>query len=230
MKPIRVLVVDDAVICREALRELLEAEGDIDGRGEASDGEQAVRQVKSLKPQVTTMDVQMPGLGGLDTIEQIMASTPVPILVITGRPANPKNDVALEAIRRGALDLIEKPSINDQEAGVKLRSLVRTFANVHVIKHIAGARKRLEPLAVTTTVALADVSMGAPFPLPALKVVGVGPLRVARQRSFRFSLGYHRTSMPLSLWFNTCRRVLRNPSVNTCFKTQGCRFESSGRK
>src|SRR3954447_24041540 len=109
MKRVRVLVVDDSSICREEIRVLLEAEGDIEVVGEAGDGKEAVKKVELLRPHVTTMDVQMPELGGLGAIEQIMARTPVPILVITGRPATPKENLAFEAVQRGALDLIEKP-------------------------------------------------------------------------------------------------------------------------
>jgi two-component system, chemotaxis family, protein-glutamate methylesterase/glutaminase len=141
VKKIRVLVVDDSFVCRELLRELLEADDDIEVVGEAATGEEAVELVRDLKPDVATMDVQMPGLGGLKAIEQIMAKTPVPILVVTGRPASSREDLAFEAVRRGALDLVEKPHPDEPRAGHGLRVFVRRFADVRVVRHVAGNRQ-----------------------------------------------------------------------------------------
>jgi two-component system chemotaxis response regulator CheB len=142
-----VLVVDDSYVCRQQLVELLEVDGDIKVVGEAGTGHEAVDQVRALKPDVTTMDVQMPGLGGLEAIEQIMAKTPVPILVVTGRPSGPHGDLAFEAVRRGALDLLQKPEPDDARAAEQLRSFVRRFAEVRVVKHVAG---RLQEIAAQT--------------------------------------------------------------------------------
>jgi two-component system chemotaxis response regulator CheB len=141
VKTIRVLVVDDSYVCREQLRELLEADRDIEVVGEAGTGEEAVERVRQLKPDVTTMDVQMPGLGGLKAIEQIMAKTPVPILVVTGRPGSSRESLAFEAVRRGALDLVEKPGPHDLRAAHGLRAVVRRFADVRVVRHVAGNRQ-----------------------------------------------------------------------------------------
>src|SRR5260370_13323151 len=126
-KRVRVLVVDDWRVCREQLRELLRAERESEVVGEAGTGEEAVELVRQLKPDVTTMDVQMPGLGGLRAIEQIMAKTPVPILVVTGRPASAGADLAFEAVRRGALDLVAKPGPHAIPAAHGLPPFVRPF-------------------------------------------------------------------------------------------------------
>jgi two-component system, chemotaxis family, protein-glutamate methylesterase/glutaminase len=171
VKRVRVLVVDDSAICREQLRALLEQDGDIAVVGEAESGLQAVQQVRRLKPHVTTMDVQMPGLGGLEAIAQIMAQTPVPILVITGRPADPRENLPFEAVRRGALDLVEKPAHGDPGAGSRLRSLVRTLADVRVVKHVAGTRKRLEP---SVSSARSNSSPAITPPSAPFRVIGIG--------------------------------------------------------
>jgi two-component system, chemotaxis family, protein-glutamate methylesterase/glutaminase len=166
---IRVLVVDDSDVACEVLREMLEAERDIEVVGVASTGEQAVRQVLSLRPDVTTMDVQMPGLGGLEAIEQIMARSPVPILVVTARPTGPHDEVAFEAVRRGALDLVEKPVRTDLRAGQRLRALVRSFATVPVVRHMAGTRpKRVQTHAASSPLPPAS-SPDRPY-----RVLGIG--------------------------------------------------------
>jgi len=183
-----VLVVDDSPVCREQLRELLEAERDIEVVGEAGTGEEAVELVRQLKPDVTTMDVQMPGLGGLRAIEQIMAKTPVPILVVTGRPASAGADLAFEAVRRGALDLVEKPGPHDIRAGHGLRAFVRRFADVRVVRHVAGSRAsasaEVPPPPKAGSVFRSPLPAGSRVPPAVMTVVGLGasaggPLTVA---------------------------------------------------
>jgi two-component system chemotaxis response regulator CheB len=178
VKTVRVLVVDDSGVCREQLREILEADGDIEVVGEAGTGEQAVELVRQLKPDVTTMDVQMPGLGGLKAIEQIMAKTPVPILVVTGRPASAGADLAFEAVRRGALDLVEKPGSSDVRAGHGLRAFVRRFADVRVVRHVAGSRlsARVETAELAKPGSVPRIPLRGPsrvHPAP-MSVVGLG--------------------------------------------------------
>jgi two-component system chemotaxis response regulator CheB len=86
--------------------------------------------------QVVTLDVEMPNVGGLAAVEQIMARTPVPILVVTARPADERNALAFEAVRRGALDLIAKPASGEESH--EMRTLVRRLAAVPVVRHAAG--------------------------------------------------------------------------------------------
>jgi two-component system chemotaxis response regulator CheB len=178
VKRVRVLVVDDSFVCREQLRELLQAEGDISVVGEAGTGEEAVDRVRVLRPDVTTMDVHMPGLGGLEAIEQIMAKTPVPILVITSRPAGAEQNLAFEAVRRGALDLVEKPGFDDDRAAERLRSFVRRFADVRVVRHMAGNRVAagIEDLALPRSLRSPRVPSTIPSraQAPDLTVVGIG--------------------------------------------------------
>ena len=78
MVKIRVVVVDDTVVCRGALREILEADGDIEVVGEAADGHAALDVIARLRPNLVTLDVEMPGMDGLSAVERIMASLPVP--------------------------------------------------------------------------------------------------------------------------------------------------------
>ncbi|HEY3357071.1 MAG TPA: response regulator, partial [Polyangia bacterium] len=140
MRPLRVLVVDDSALARDMLRELLTRDGDIEVVAEAPDGGAAVRLVDELGPDLVTMDLQLPGLSGLDAIEQIMARRPVPILVVTGQPSGEGNDLAFQAVQRGALHLLPKPSLAAADAGAQLRAEIRALARVPVLRHVAGAR------------------------------------------------------------------------------------------
>ena len=127
---IRVLVVDDSVAARAILRTMLESDKRIQVVGEAGDGLQAIAMAMDLRPDVVTMDLQMPGMGGIEAIGEIMANSPVPILVVSGQS---DARLACEAISRGALDVVGKPDISQ---GPSLVAKVKLLAGVPVITHI----------------------------------------------------------------------------------------------
>lgn len=109
--PHSVLIVDDSALSREALRRVFELDAGLRVVGEAKTGEEAIELVKKLKPQLVTMDLQMPGMGGLKAIEVIMRERPTPIVVISERSSSPGLDLNYEAISRGALELVPKSSV-----------------------------------------------------------------------------------------------------------------------
>jgi two-component system, chemotaxis family, protein-glutamate methylesterase/glutaminase len=96
-------------------------------------------------PNLIVVDLQMPGVDGLTTVEQVMANRPVPILVVTSRPEGRRRDVVFEAIRRGALDLAEKPRQSDTKSQALLRAKVRQLAPIPVIRHVAGRSPLVPP-------------------------------------------------------------------------------------
>lgn len=145
MSRIRVVATDDSELCRAVLREVLEAEGDIEIVGEAEDGHAAIEVVAACRPQLMTLDIEMPRMDGLATIEQIMARTPIPILIVTGRPTEQRSKTLFEAVRRGALDVVSKPPLGDEEQARALRAHVRLLARVPVVKHVAGLRGIVAP-------------------------------------------------------------------------------------
>ena len=80
---IRVLIADDSAFMRKVLHSILLAEPGFEVAGEARDGREAVSQSESLKPDVITMDINMPHLDGLQATEQIMSTNPRPIVVVS---------------------------------------------------------------------------------------------------------------------------------------------------
>ena len=93
-RPIKVLIVDDSVVSREVLKEILISADDINVIGEASNGLDATQKVKLLKPDLVTMDVKMPIMDGLEAVRKIMSSQPTPILVITASLSMEETDVS----------------------------------------------------------------------------------------------------------------------------------------
>ncbi len=106
---IRVLIVDDSAFTRLAIKEILEKDPDIKVVGTARDGLEAVEKVKKLKPDVVTLDVQMPKMDGLQALKIIMEENPVPVVMISALTKEGAR-VTLEALKLGAVDFITKPS------------------------------------------------------------------------------------------------------------------------
>jgi two-component system, LytTR family, response regulator len=98
------LIVDDEPIARRVLREELELIPDVQVAGEASDGEEALRKIAALRPDVVFLDLQMPGLSGFDVVRNLDGPT-VPIVVIV----TAFDRHAIEAFEAGAIDYLLKP-------------------------------------------------------------------------------------------------------------------------
>jgi len=147
---VRVLLADDSDLFAEEIRRVLEADPHIQVVGRAVNGEAAVTMTARLRPNLVVMDVVMPVMDGLKAIQRIMADQPTPILVMTSDARGESGELALEATRRGALDLVMKnvayPSPEQEEA---LRSRVRFLARVPVVRHQAR-RKSASPMPAPT--------------------------------------------------------------------------------
>jgi two-component system chemotaxis response regulator CheB len=108
-RKIRVLVVDDSAIVRKILSEALGAESDIEVVGTAPDPIIALEKINRLKPDVLTLDIEMPRMDGLTFLKQLMQTQPMPVILISSL-AQSSVDIALEALRYGAVDVLAKPS------------------------------------------------------------------------------------------------------------------------
>ncbi|NVN93322.1 MAG: chemotaxis-specific protein-glutamate methyltransferase CheB [Desulfuromonadales bacterium] len=133
-RDIRVMVVDDSASVREMISAILLSEPGINVVGTAANGKEAVAGASSLRPDLITMDIEMPVMGGLEAIERIMAEHPVPILVITSLTGV---RTAFAAVSKGALDVIEKPEI-DLTGRRSLIRKVRILARVDMAAHMAS--------------------------------------------------------------------------------------------
>ncbi|HZH02967.1 MAG TPA: chemotaxis protein CheB, partial [Myxococcaceae bacterium] len=107
---IRVLVADDSATVREVLVSVMEKDVRFDVVGHAHTGLEAVRLARSLKPDVITMDVQMPEMDGLAATERIMAEAPCRILMVCAVSESHEVDLSIRAIAAGALEVVAKPS------------------------------------------------------------------------------------------------------------------------
>jgi len=107
-KPIKAVVVDDAAFMRRQLVEVLSRSDEIEVVAVARHGVEALDAIKTLHPDVVTLDVDMPVMDGLTTIKHIMIKHPVPVVMVSGLADHGK--ITFEALRLGAIDFFPKPS------------------------------------------------------------------------------------------------------------------------
>lgn len=196
-RPIRVLVVDDSLTVRRHLVEVLSDDARFEVVGEAADGHAAIGLCDSLRPDVVTLDMVMPGLDGLAATEHIMAYFPTPILIVSASYNRGEVLSTYDALAAGAVDVIEKPRPRENGAAwaARFREQLRRVSRIKVITHprlkLGGARVSAprEPVHARrpyTLVAL-GASTGGPsalaaivralpadFPLPVLVVLHIG--------------------------------------------------------
>ena len=100
----KVLVVDDSIVFRQTLKLQLENDKNIEVVGTAINPEDAFEKIKELNPDVITLDVEMPGMNGIEFLKKLMPINPKPVIVVTSLPMN-----ALDALDAGAVDFVRKP-------------------------------------------------------------------------------------------------------------------------
>jgi len=107
--PLRVLVVDDSAFMRRIISDILSRDPRLEVVGKARDGEDALVQARTLKPQVITLDVEMPRKNGLQVLEEIMRTQPTAVVMVSSLTAQGA-DVTMRSLAAGAVDFVLKPS------------------------------------------------------------------------------------------------------------------------
>lgn len=132
--PIRVLTVDDHPMVRDGIIALIDRQSDMTAIGEAADGAEAIARFRELDPDIILMDVQMPGIGGLEAIEEIRRIAPgARILVLTTYPGDAQ---AIRAMRAGAAGYLLKNCIR--------RELLDAIRSVHAGRRAISADVALD--------------------------------------------------------------------------------------
>jgi two-component system, chemotaxis family, protein-glutamate methylesterase/glutaminase len=111
---VRVLIVDDSAVMRRVLREVIAEDTELEVIAEACDGREGVELARSLRPDVITMDIEMPWLNGFEATEAIMSSEPRPIVIISSI-AIEGSDCVRRAAELGAVDAMAKPASGNAE-------------------------------------------------------------------------------------------------------------------
>lgn len=136
MTPVRVLVVDDSATMRGLITLALRRDPEIEVVATAGDPLKAREAIKEHNPDVITLDVEMPGMNGLEFLDKIVRLRPTPVVMVSNLTAR-GTDVAIEAMQIGAVDCIAKPSPGDAYPFAELP---------RIVKSAAGARVRPRPM------------------------------------------------------------------------------------
>ncbi len=139
---VRVLVVDDSAFMRKAISMMLESDPSIKVIGTARNGEEGVEKTRLLKPDLVTMDIEMPRMDGLTALREIMAKNPVPVMMISSITTEGAQ-ATLDALEMGAVDFIPKQMSYVSLDIVKIRDeLIAKIKDITRRKHLLMSRFR----------------------------------------------------------------------------------------
>jgi len=142
-----VLICEDSSIYAAALRRTLEYDGDINVICVCSTAEEALAATRRLRPDLITMDIELPGMDGLTAVELIMGTRPMPILVLSSQ-VGPGSDKAAAALAAGAIDALAKDDLDlarpSSMAGAAFRQRIRVISHASVFRH-PRARQPIRP-------------------------------------------------------------------------------------
>lgn len=191
LKPIKVLIVDDSALARDVLKKGLAADPEIEVVGTASDAYVARDRIVLRKPDVVTLDIEMPKMDGLEFLKRLMPQYPLPVVVVSAL-AEPGASTTLDALENGALDFVLKPS-SSMGGGLEtmmdeLRTKIKTAAQADLSawtnrvpktnrqatgQFLAGTTDKIIAIGASTggTVALANIIEAFPADMPGTVIV-----------------------------------------------------------
>lgn len=124
MDKIKVVVVDDSLFIRKVIRDVLDSDFEIVVVGEAIDGQDALEKINQLKPDVVTLDYEMPKLNGLEVIDQVMHLEDRPKIIMVSGFTTEDSVITLRCLEAGAIDFILKPSGTTSPDMYKIREMI----------------------------------------------------------------------------------------------------------
>jgi two-component system chemotaxis response regulator CheB len=189
-KKFRVLVVDDSAYMRKVLEAIFNADDQLQVVGHAKDGREAIALAESLKPDIITMDINMPHVDGLQATAQIMTTNPRPIVIVSSESKDGAAST-LKALELGAIEFVAKPSsgvdLDMQSIKADLLRKVRMAAKVRVVRTASRLASTLQSMSGAPAPAAVPAKRTAPsaspdqrFPVVVLAASTGGPATVMR--------------------------------------------------
>jgi two-component system chemotaxis response regulator CheB len=188
-KKIRVLIVDDSAFMCKVLQEIINSDPQLEVAGQARDGRDAVTLAESLRPDVITMDINMPHVDGLQATEMIMSQHPRPIVIVSSESREGASGT-LRALELGAIDFVPKPSsgidLDMRSVRDELTRKLKMAAKVRVVRTASRVKATSAPAPVAANGksrvhAPAPASQNATkFPIVVIAASTGGPAAVMR--------------------------------------------------
>lgn len=153
-KIVRALVVDDSAFMRKVIGDILSEDPSIEVVGRARNGREAISLFDNLRPDVVTLDIEMPGMNGIEVLRSIMAKRPTPVLMVSGL-TKAGADVTMQALDCGAVDFVTKPSgtisLDMDKVGDELRRKVLAASKAALRPPRPQIKQSAEPAQQTST-------------------------------------------------------------------------------
>jgi len=156
---IKVLVVDDSSFMRANIKTLLISADDIEVVGIARTGREAIDKTKALKPDVITMDINMPDMSGIDAVEYIMKIHPVPIIMVSSLTFEGAEET-IRALEKGAVDYINKAKLNKETLISKIRMAAAASVNIAAL----GSKEHIPASSVKHTFKIIGIGISTGGP------------------------------------------------------------------
>ena len=186
-KRVSVMIVEDSPVARELLCNVLNADSRLSVECVADSAEQALRMLQKMAPDVISMDIRLPGMNGIEATRRIMEQCPTPIVVVAADFKSETINHTMEALRAGALAVVEKPTIESVDAYCAMsRRLCDQFVNMSEVKVVrqrfngAPARRDSHRSALSLADRAPRSAPGRAFDLIGIVASTGGPAAVAR--------------------------------------------------
>jgi two-component system chemotaxis response regulator CheB len=166
--PVRVLVVDDSALMRKLIPQMLSADDSITVVGTAMDGTFCLKKIEELRPNVVTLDLEMPGMNGIDTLKEIMRRQPLPVIVFSSHSIEGAS-VTVKALGLGAFDFVTKPKdaatqmATARELISKVKAAAECKLKPRILSSIPAPQAKREPTSAAPNKLVAiGISTGGP--------------------------------------------------------------------
>ena len=136
-RPIRVMIVDDALVARGFVKRWVDAEPDLELVGSLRDGREAIDQLERIDPDVVVLDVEMPDIDGITALPQLLKKKPDLAIIMASTLTRRNAEISMKALSLGALDCVPKPEANERQASADFQREL-----IDKIRHLGGAPAR----------------------------------------------------------------------------------------
>ena len=156
VKPARVMIVEDSLVVRTLLTHIVAADPRLEVAAAVASAEEALALLPSIRPDVISMDIRLPGIDGLDATRRIMADRPTPIVVISASIDKGSVGSTMDSLRAGALSVVEKPvGVTSVDYASVAREICTQLA---IMSQVAVVRHRIRPRSPSPTGGVAPIA------------------------------------------------------------------------
>lgn len=171
------LVVDDSALLRRVVSDLIDGFEGFHVVGTARDGEDALRKMHELDPDIMTLDIEMPGLDGLSVLGYVMSESPRPVVMLSAASVLGSVDLTIRALELGAVDFVRKPEVHSRTALASVGERLHDALRAAAVVNLRGVEILARPRLLTPTIAVA--SAGRAHSVVAIAASTGGPRALA---------------------------------------------------